>query len=290
MHTKRISSALFFLLLAICAFYLAKVSWQLVDLFTPQPARNLSITDTKMPDTTDTPASALAGEISRHYLFGKPASKTRKAPAITGDIKNTQLNIQLLGLVGGTGGVAVISYEGKQGAYRAGDQIAKSTKRKLELAQIAPDHIIIFNNGVAEKLILPRRPAARQRITAKASTSFKQVEQVQKLDLNTEVFHDILGGKPRVQLASNPLALSRYMNLSPRKQGSRLRGYSISPGKDQRLMQQAGLKPRDLITHIDGVPAAELAIPSLFDTLKNAPSVTLTIERNGQPMNMEITL
>lgn len=296
MLIKRISLTVFFILALLSSYLLAGLTWQVYDIVsgsdTPPLPQTPSVINTATP-AQDT--GSLLRSIQKANLFGTEAAQTAaKQPpkptpkTDTSNIKETRLNIQLHGLVHGEKGVAVISYSGKQGAYAVGDRIDRGQSRKIELTEIAAHYVIISNNGIAEKLTLPEKKKPKQKAVSQAVQV--STDRSMSLNLNTEQFHEILGGKPSVQIASNPLALSRFMILKPQRRGKTLHGYQIQPGRDKRLMQAAGLKPRDIITHINRTPAANLNISELYKLLQNGQNISLTLERNGQPLNMDISL
>lgn len=295
MLIKRISLAVFFILALLAAYLLAGLTWQIYDLVSGTNTPQLPKVEVQQAPQTPTNTRNLLRTIQQANLFGVEPKKSAPKPAPkvvqktdTSNIKETRLNIQLQGLVHGEKGVAVITYSGKQGAFSVGERIDRGQSRKVELKEIAATYVIISNNGVAEKLTLPEEK--RKKTSSSSISKAVPDKSALSLDLNTEQFHEILGGKPSVQIASNPLALSRFMILKPQRRGTTLHGYQIQPGRDKRLMQAAGIKARDIITHINRTPAAQLNISELYQLLQNGQSISLTLERDGQPLNMDIRL
>jgi general secretion pathway protein C len=68
-----------------------------------------------------------------------------------------------------------------------------------------------------------------------------------------------------------------------------LQGYRVYPGRDRRAFASLGLRPGDLVTEINGMalnnPAQGM---EAFSTLSDATQVTLTLERNGQPVSLSV--
>ena len=60
-------------------------------------------------------------------------------------------------------------------------------------------------------------------------------------------------------------------------------------GRDRRAFASLGLRPGDLVTEINGMalnnPAQGM---EAFSTLSDATQVTLTLERNGQPVSLSV--
>ena len=295
MPVKRISSTLFFLLSALIAVALAHVAWAVIELASPKgalvpQAANNNLTNTVSESTELQQAVAL---IKNSALFGKSDVKNTaspiKQPVLNEEeIRQTRLNIQLLGLIYGDPSVAVISFEGKEGAYRIGEPLGKEGGRDVSLASVERDHVIIYNNGVPEKLLLPKdtqpsSPIARTGTTAQSEDSIN-------ISLSSSRITRLIGDDPKNTLMNNPLSLSKYMMLSPHNDQGSLTGYRITPGPDKRLMAITGIRSGDLITHVDNTPISSLDLPSLYQILQSANSLSLTVERDGQPITMDITL
>jgi len=75
-------------------------------------------------------------------------------------------------------------------------------------------------------------------------------------------------------------------------ENGRIAGARLSAGGQiGTLMMQAGLKPSDMITAVNGTALAGLANPQqLMDSLKNAPSLRVTVLRDGKPATLTINL
>lgn len=277
-------------LVVLTAWLLAPLIWQIAALFKDVPTPQFSpasVTSSAAISAPNTDTASLVAEIQAHHLFGQAARPAQDKPAAvitaTQEVKQTRLNIKLLGLVSGQNGVAVINFEGKQGAYRIDEVISDKRSRRVTLAAIAQDHVIIYNNDVAEKLLLPKK-AARSAAIASASSTPREVS------LSDPAFTELLGQNPKRTLTSNPLALTRFMSLAPQRNGNRLAGYRIQAGRDTRLLERAGLNSGDLITHINNIPATNLDIPQLYQIISNTAAVSLTLQRNGKPVTMDIRL
>ena len=64
-----------------------------------------------------------------------------------------------------------------------------------------------------------------------------------------------------------------------------LKGYRVYPGRDRRKFAALGLRPGDLVTDINGQSLTNLQDGmAVFGSLGEAAQVTVTIERNGNPM------
>ena len=293
MPAKRISSALFFLLSTLIAVGFAHLAWAIIELSSPAAPLTAQTAGASRTATSaeNAPLQQAINTLKANPLFGKAnvQSTAVAKPVINEqDIRQTRLNIQLLGLIYGEPSVAVISFEGKEGAYRIGEPLGKEGGRDVSLASVEQDHVIIYNNGVPEKLLLPK--ATEQRSSVARASSPSASEEAINISLSSSRITRLIGNDPKNTLMNNPLSLSKYMMLSPQNEQGALKGYRITPGPDKRLMAITGIRNGDLITHVDNTPISSLDLPSLYQILQSANSLSLTVERNGQPINMDITL
>lgn len=289
MYAKRMSWLIFLLVSITCAYLLAKLTWQAVSFLVIKPDDNLfQSAPTQSTELNKPQTNALFSTIKQYNLFGAAFVKTTRTPLTTTTlnkpIQQTRLNIQLLGLIKGINSVAVINFEGDQSAYRESDIISNKGNHRVILLEIRTDHIVIENNGVPEKLLLPGKKKSNTGIATKRQSSPPSV------NLNSKEVQKLIGGDARQVLSNNPLSLAKFLTLSPTNNNGTLQGYRINAGQDQRLLQATGLSPGDLVTQINNVPAADLEISQLFRLLQTTQTMTVTLERNGQPLTMDIKL
>lgn len=295
MSLKRISLLLFLLIACACAIALSQLTWKIISLSLPSSPPSIS-SSASAPTASNTANNALNTAIKairEQSLFGQAIAAQSPYQALPDqeDIKQTRLNIQLLGLVHGTNSVAVVNYEGKQGAYLVGEVIGKKGGREVSLATIEADHVIIYNNGEPEKLLLPKDKAAPRGAESKAASRSSHSASLDKtIDLTSTQYRRLVGNDPKMTLMTNPLSLSKFMMLSPVNANGALKGYRITAGPDKRLLATSGINTGDIVTHIDNTPVSSLDITALYQLLQSANSVSLTLDRDGQPLNMDIKL
>ena len=294
MSLKRISLLLFLLIACACAIALSQLTWKIIGLSLPNSVSSTLSVNRTTSDTTSTHQilNEAINSIRQQHLFGQAIAAQIAPQALPpqDDIKQTRLNIQLLGLVHGTNSVAVINYEGKQGAYLVDEIIGKKGGREVSLAAIDTDHVIIYNNGEPEKLLLPKEKAVSQGVASRTSSVASDNTLDKTIDLTSTRFRRLVGNDPKTTLMTNPLSLSKFMMLSPVNAGGSLKGYRISAGPDKRLLATSGINAGDIVTHIDNTPVSSLDITSLYQLLQSASSVSLTLDRDGQAINMDIKL
>jgi general secretion pathway protein C len=72
--------------------------------------------------------------------------------------------------------------------------------------------------------------------------------------------------------------------------GGKIVGADIS-GADASLLARVGLKSTDVVTAINGTPLANVANPqALMDQLQNSPSIQVTVQRDGKPATLTLSL
>ena len=153
--------------------------------------------------------------------------------------------------------------------------------------------MIISNNGTQERLSLPKlntKTLAQNGILAKPSPLQTTAASVIQFDLNAPTIRAILGENPRETINKNPLSLSKFLHISPSIEQGQLRGYVISAGPDERLLQSAKILPGDIITHLDGKAVASLTLPAVYQSLNKNSRFKLTLDRSGTIITMDIKL
>src|SRR5690606_33066296 len=91
----------------------------------------------------------------------------------------------------------------------------------------------------------------------------------------------------------NPGQLMQRIRIEPVFAGGNLGGVRVSAvsDADAGLLRQAGLQPGDLVTRVDGQPIDSIAHgQQMIAKLASAGSVRITVERNGQPVALTLSL
>jgi len=296
MSSIRISSALLYLLLVVLGITAAQLTWKLAaleDVNSLQPSISIASDNGHSSARDNLNAIKI---ISANTLFGQPikarATVVNKIAAPK-KLQKTKLNIRLTGLLNGDPSVAVIVYKGEQGAYLVNEYIVHSNHLKVQLDSIEHNFVIISNNGIQERLSLPQsntKTLAQTGIIVKPAAASAAPKNSVSVDLNSPKIQAILGATAKKIIRSNPLALSKFLRISPNIQQGKLQGYIISAGPDERLLQAARIRPGDIITHIGGKAVASLTLPSVYQTLNSSNSLIVTVDRSGTIITMDIKL
>lgn len=270
------------LVAAVCAILLgralADLVWALVPV--PESARWRP----PPPAAAARPAPAIdVNAIANAGLFGR-----YEAPASTEEsllsAPETPLNLTLIGLLADDreqySRALIATQGGEEKAYAIGDDVA----RGVVLQAIFPDRVILQRGGRLETLRLERDqpgagggaappPVAAAPADDGASASAQQLARV------------------RDEVLKDPAKASEYVRVQPANIGGQLKGYRVYPGRDRSAFTQAGLRPGDLVTSVNGVqlddPAKAL---QLLGDLGQAGQVNLVVERGGQTQNISINL
>ena len=145
--------------------------------------------------------------------------------------------------------------------------------------QIQPDRVVLARGGQLEVLRLPREGQGGSRTSAPGSPPAPQPE--------------VPAGQPNVQelVAQNAPGFLQVVRPQPFMPNGQLKGYRIYPGPNRQQFAALGLRAGDLVTEINGIamnnPAQGMEV---FRSLGDAPQVTLTVERDGQPQVLSLNM
>ena len=81
----------------------------------------------------------------------------------------------------------------------------------------------------------------------------------------------------------------RYrLALAPRRDGSRVRGYTVRPGADLPVRARAGVRPGDTILTVNGSILDEERMLELAWTIANSSRTELEVERGGRRIRLAL--
>lgn len=257
----------------------AQVTWQVLEPDV-RPAATVDIAaESVAPTTAATPESPFA-TVARLPLFGVLREGATPEPVVAPE---TRLRLRLVGLMAGDApeqGHAIIVESGSpERLYRVGDAVGGGQAR---LHQIHTDRVILERDGGYETLRLPRPDGS----TAGAPTSAAPVQAAAPAPTATD--------EPRIQRSEwlgDPERLLQVVRARPVIQDGALYGLEVSPTRNARQFQQAGLRPGDVITSVNGMPLSAIDdADSLFQDLAGQLRVDLVVERDGQALPLSIQL
>ncbi|AXQ99289.1 type II secretion system protein GspC [Pseudoalteromonas piscicida] len=219
-------------------------------------------------------------------LFGEANAKpdTKPQPVVS-DAPETTLNVRLTGIVAVSqddgAGLAIIESQGRQETYSVDAPI---TGTRAKLARVLPDRVILDVSGRFETLMLDGIEFSR---TVAMPTKPKKI--VNNATSPTPPRNEL--ANRRQELINEPGKLFDYIKISPERRNGELIGYRLTPGKDPELFKQVGLQANDLAIAINGFQLTDMKqAMSAINELRTSTDANITIERDGQVMDVQFSL
>lgn len=261
------------LLAVAIAWYVARLFWVLVPVeqdfdWSVQPALSSG------PSRASPGAATVNFQtIVDAHLFGEAGAEPPPIADPTIDAPDTRLNLKLRGTF--AAGDESISHaiiadgSGKDAVFFIKDSLPGGAV----LHEVYPDRVILNRAGTLETLRLPRTSESlgkTQTASRRPSGNMRPDSMQQGMQQPPSSFTDILRPQP-------------YMP------NGELKGYRVYPGRDRRRFAALGLRPGDLVTDINGQPLNNLQSGmEVFKNLSNSDQLTVTIERNGSPLQLTL--
>jgi general secretion pathway protein C len=198
------------------------------------------------------------------HLFGVASAKSVRDPAAA---MPTTANLHLRGTLATADprrGWAIIADDRAEKVYRVGQAAGA-----LSLYSVYVDHVLLDREGSLESLALPR--AAERSAWAPAASP------VAAPAINLEERHrlaDVMRAEPAVDEESNKLL-----------------GFRIDPIPPASALVRAGLRPRDLVTAVNGTPLADQDRQRSQEIMNEAlasGSASLSVIRGGQHVDVAV--
>jgi general secretion pathway protein C len=263
--------------LAVSALLVVLLAWQLVQLgwallgakngVATAPVAGAPAVTAPPPRTVD-----IATIVNAH-LFGEAS-----APAGAADpssVATSQMPLFLVGTIANTDPTLGYAIIGDSPATAKVYSVGKTITGGTKLHSVYPDRAILDRGGKLEALLLPKKFQGGG-VSAAALPSANPADPM-------------LGDRLRQLAASNPAAITDVMRPQPVFANGQQRGYRVYPGRSRAVFNRLGLLPGDLVTAVNGTPLDD---PSrgmdVLQTLNSAPTATVTIERNGTTVQVNI--
>ena len=263
--------------LAVSALLVVVLAWQLVQLgWALLGAKNGAVAG---PGASATVAAAppvrtvdVASIVSAH-LFGEA-----NAPAGSTDpnsVAASQMPLVLVGTIANTDPTLGYAIIGENPAAAKVYSVGKTITGGTKLHSVYPDRAILDRGGKLEALLLPKK--------------FQGGGMSASVPPGANPADPMLGDRLRQLAAANPAAITDVMRPQPVFANGQQRGYRVYPGRSRAVFNRLGLLPGDLVTAINGTPLDD---PSrgmdILQTLNSSPTATVTIERNGTTVQVNI--
>lgn len=206
------------------------------------------------------------------------------APSIEQDAQETRLQLQLQGVFAADDGTgqAIIANGANQSLYSVGSALPGGANVKL--SKVLADRVVIENNGRYELLWLYDE-ASRTAPVPQAAPEPEPAAAVEARVDRTMVT------RMAQDQALSAESLQDVVKVSFKRAGGKFVGLEVRPGRDRQVFDAAGLRAGDIVTAVNGVSMADpAAAQGMMHTLQTARSVSLTLLRDGQEENLDISL
>jgi general secretion pathway protein C len=267
-------------LVAIIAILVGRLTWTVVE---PQ-----SVLPTPAPSPLTISNGSVGGarggfaEVAGLSNFGSAAGRQRNAALNAPD---TSLSWILKGVLTDPDperSTAILAPQGQaEKAYRVG----ASLPGNVRLEQVLADRVILARDGKLETLRLQRASLASSKTPSRRAAALPQV------DPNLTIAAD--GGVARIdreEWMNDPQRFMEVVSATPVLIDGAMYGLEVSPARNAREFEAAGLQPGDVVTAVEGTPVAEINdYRDILQTLTGS-TVSLSLDRNGEPMTITITM
>ncbi|WP_373019682.1 type II secretion system protein GspC [Thiomicrorhabdus sp.] len=263
-------------------FLLVLLAWQGGKLFSSQ--LNV-VTTPALPEIVAKPQKNLKLQGDDSLLFGKPEVDLTQTTDLNdsgmspSEVDASRLRLKLVGAIAIDGkGVAIIESSGSTLVVSEGEEIISG----VDLLKVYSDQVIILNRGKREKLMIEQggkdlfEPATQSGAgeTSEITTEHKQTLR-----------------KIGEDLRSNPISISKYIRFQPMNKDGKWDAVKIWPKSEPEIFNEIGFKAGDLLKSVNGRTIQEMAQePSLWQAFLNESQFDLTIERQGQLVNLSVDL
>jgi general secretion pathway protein C len=267
---KRLPLAVSALLVVLLAWQLVQLAWTLLGA---GPAQGAAV---PAPEATAPRPTLDVNSIVAAHLFGEanaPAAGSVDPNAVAA----TQMPLVLVGTIAHSDpekGYAIIGENAAAAkVYAVGKTITGGTK----LHAVYPDRAIIDRGGRLESLMLPKKFSGEGMNAAAPGLPPGAAPD------------PMLGERLRQLAVSNPSAITDILRPQPVFANGQQRGYRVYPGRNRQQFNKLGLLPGDMVTAINGTPLDDPARGmEVLQTMNSAANVTVTVERNGEPVQVNI--
>ncbi len=276
-------------LLAAIAWLVAGLVWSIVvpgytyhSGTTAKPDRALTSRADPSPASEDPPRSGF----ERSAEFSPFGSAETTEPQAIENAPETRLSLELLGVLasGQGGGSAIISVSrGDVELYQVGDTIGNDL---ATLHEVHADRVILERDGRLETLRLPRGKDLRAgggRADAAPEGEQRSSRPATQAPATASV--------SRSRWLDDPERAMESLRVQPVMRDDALVGIRVTPTRNEREFERAGLQEGDIITSVEGQLVRDIDNPEqILSELGGTERVNITIERDGQTLPLVIEL
>lgn len=267
-------------LVAVAVIMLGRLTWMIVEPSSVLPAADGSRLD---PVGSSSESVTVRGydDLAALSVFGAAP----KSPTAVINAPDTSLSWVLKGVLADPDperSGAILAPQGQPEKYY---RVGASLPGNVRLEQVLSDRVILARDGQLETLRLQRRSLALSAAPA------SRVADLPQVDSNVSLAGD--GGVARIDRdtwMNDPQRFMDVVSASPVMIDGAMYGLEISPARNAREFEAAGLQAGDVVIAVEGTPVSD--INDYRDILQEltGDNVTLFLERNGEPMTITITM
>ncbi|AKJ94163.1 hypothetical protein TVD_01700 [Thioalkalivibrio versutus] len=274
-------------LLAVTAWLIAGLVWSIAVPGYTYPSGTTVHAERAPASRPDPSAEADAPPRSgytRSAAFSPFGTSREAAPQAVENAPETRLSLELLGVLatGQGNGSAIISAGGANvELYHVGDTIGNQL---ATLHQVRADRVILEREGRLETLRLPRGDELR--VDGSRSDTDQRPSQAAASPA------PITANISRSRWLDDPQRAMNSLRAQPVLRDGALLGIRVTPTRNQREFERAGLQEGDIITSVQGQQVRDIEDPEqILAGLGDSDRVNITIERDGQtlPLTIELT-
>lgn len=265
-----ISHILLWSLLLACCYFLAKMTWQIIE------PDSLLVSEQKYPlsQTKNTPTNSVdTYSLHQLTLFGEAKNEASQIPKT---LPATTLPIKLRGILASPSSpersIAIIEYRQAQHSYLIGEMLGDT---RAKIIAIDSEQVTLEQNG--RQFVLryddqtSRTPSASAPVKAQPTTTVPSAL--------------------RQQLKDKPQKIFDYLTISPVQGAEGIQGYRLNPGKDPHWFKAIGFQENDLATAINGLDLKDIRqARDALQRLEQLTDLVISVERDGQQYDIHVSL
>ena len=265
---------------ALSIAFVCLIAWQLANIYWAinTPVTTNELTSVSLNNNPQARASRVdINKITSANLFGAyQAQNSEPEETDLSSAPDTTLSLSLHGTLLSDiseQSRAIIEVSGKDKVFSIGEEIQKN----VSLYAVESHQVILDNRGKKEALRLPREEEVAQTAPRRSQTK-------------TSPTADRIARDLRNTALKNPSSITDILRLKKGQTSTGQKGFRVYPGKNRTRFGELGLKPGDFVTQVNGLSVGDQNPFQVIQTLGTSTFINLSIERNGQPMNLSFDI
>lgn len=267
-------------LLGIAAIVLGRLVWVVLEPSSILPAA--AVSSLSVPEQTASREAGGFRELAALSVLGEARSS---GPRVV-DAPDTNLKWELKGVFTNPDPARSAAILAPQGQGEKLYRVNASLPGNVRLDQVLGDRVILARDGKLETLRLKRSAESSGNRNSRSTASLPAT------DSNATLAPD--GGVARIDREAwmnDPQRFMEVISASPVLLDGEMYGLEVNPSRNAREFEAAGLQPGDVIIAVEGTPVSDINdYRDILQEFGSASSVSVSLERNGEPMNITIMM